>query len=56
MIPQNITHNHILKALDEIDELGYHERRESTGFYLRYEKKKYPPTYIIFRMNRQNLF
>jgi hypothetical protein len=34
MIPQNITHNHILKALDEIDELGYPERRESTGFYL----------------------
>jgi 5-methylcytosine-specific restriction protein A len=47
MIPQNITKDHILKALEKIDEEGFPESRESTKFELIYNSKSYPPKYVI---------
>jgi uncharacterized protein with ParB-like and HNH nuclease domain len=52
MIPQNITRDHIIEALYEIDKLGYSERREATGFYLRFNEKKYPPKVVISISNK----
>jgi MoxR-like ATPase len=52
MIPSNITREHILKAMDEIDSVGVPEDRQSTKFYLTYGGKNYPPKYTISLANK----
>jgi len=47
MIPQEITRDHILKALQEIDNSGVPSERESTVWLLRYRGEDYPPKYVI---------
>jgi biotin operon repressor len=52
MIPQNITKEHILKAIQEIDKNGVPEERLSTKYYLQYNGKNYPPKYTISLANK----
>lgn len=47
MIPQEITREHLLSALKEIDSKGVPPDRESTVWLLEHEGKVYPPKYVI---------
>jgi len=47
MIPQEITRDHVLRALREIDEQGVPEGREPTKWHLSHDGKTYPPKYVI---------
>lgn len=49
MISEATTKEHILKAIDEIDKIGYDKNRESTEFHLKYNNRIYPPKVIISR-------
>ena len=51
-IPQNITREDVLKAIDEIDKNGIPSHRESTKYYLLFKDKKYPPKYVISIANK----
>ncbi len=53
MIPENITREHVLKAIREIDSLEkipYH--RGSVNYDLYFEGKRYPPKYVISLANK----
>lgn len=52
MIPANISVEHILRALEEIDRYGIPEQRKATRYYLNYEGKLYPPKYVISLANK----
>jgi len=52
MIPENITREHILRALEEIDHNGIPESRKSTRYYLASGGKQYPPKYVISLANK----
>ena len=52
MIPQNISRKHILKAIQDIKNLGFHKSRASKKFVLEYEGKIYPPKYLISLANK----
>ena len=53
-IPRNITREHVLKALREIDERKERGEpiRESKTWFLLYEGKEYPPKYVISLANK----
>lgn len=46
-IPKNINREQILKAIQQINNEGVPQGRESTRFNLSYEKNLYPPKYVI---------
>ncbi|MDF2545771.1 MAG: hypothetical protein K0R93_669 [Anaerosolibacter sp.] len=52
MIPKNISREHIIKAIKEIDVSGTPELRNSTKYDLLYMGKKYPPKYVISIANK----
>lgn len=52
MIPENIRKDHVLRALEEIDEKGVPKRRASKKFELIYEGSSYPPKYAISLANK----
>jgi len=52
MIPQNISRKHILKAIQDIEKLGFPTSRTSKKFVLEYEGKFYPPKYLISLANK----
>lgn len=52
VIPHNITREHVLKALREIDKKGVPERRISRRWFLIYEGKRYPLKYVISLANK----
>ena len=52
MIPANITRDHILKAIKEIDEQGVPPSREQTKYSLVLDGKLYPPKYTISIANK----
>ncbi|GIM28437.1 hypothetical protein CPJCM30710_11030 [Clostridium polyendosporum] len=52
MIPENISKEHILKAIEEIDENGVPQERLSTKFSVLYREKLYPPKYLISIANK----
>ena len=52
MIPQNITKEHILKAIKRIEIQGVPEGRSSKKFVLEYGGKQYPPKYVISLANK----
>ena len=52
MIPSNISREHILAALREIDSAGIPHGRESRKFTLGYNGKPYPPKYVIALANK----
>lgn len=47
MIPREITREHILAAIDEIDRNGVPAGRQSRKFQLRHGGRLYPPKYVI---------
>ncbi|MHC4441369.1 MAG: hypothetical protein ACYTF1_00250 [Planctomycetota bacterium] len=52
MIPKNITRENILKAVNNVDEVGFPPSRASRKFLLEYQGKYYPPKYIVSIANR----
>jgi hypothetical protein len=52
MIPKNITREHVLRAIGEINRIGIREGRESKKFYLEYGGKFFPPKYVISMANK----
>jgi hypothetical protein len=52
MIQENISREHILLALEEIDQEGIPERRKATRYHLNHEGKQYPPKYVISLANK----
>ena len=52
MIPKNITSSHIISAIGKIDRDGVPPRRNSTGYDLLYNGRKYPPKYVVSIANR----
>jgi hypothetical protein len=52
MIPWNISRQHILAAMREIDTTGVPPGRESTKFTLVHNGKPYPPKYVISLANK----
>lgn len=51
-IPNNITTNHVLQALEEIDQIRLKPRRQSTKFDLYHNDKRYPPKEVLRFANR----
>jgi 5-methylcytosine-specific restriction protein B len=51
-IPKNITEDDIIEAIKHIDENGYDDKYESTGYDLVYKGKSYPPKYVISKANK----
>jgi hypothetical protein len=47
MIPSNITPEHILQAIKDIERKGYPPKHESTKYDLIFDEKRYPPKYVI---------
>lgn len=52
MIPQNIKSEHILKAIEEAETSRIPRERISDKYDLEYNKKFYPPKYIISLANK----
>jgi MoxR-like ATPase len=52
MIPQGIKSEHILKAIEEVERSGTPRDRGSDRYDLEYNKKLYPPKYIISLANK----
>lgn len=52
MIPENISHNNILQALEYIDRHGVPKDRHSVKWSLKHEGRLYPPKYVISIANR----
>ena len=51
-IPKNITEEHIIRAIEEIDKNGVPKKREQRKFNLKYDGKDYPPKYTISVANK----
>ena len=47
MVKKEVTTQHILQALNEIDRIGVPKRRQSTKFNLYHDGKSYPPKYVL---------
>ncbi len=52
MIPKNITRNHILGAIQNVDKYGIPKGRDSKKFKLVFEGNFYPPKYVISLANQ----
>lgn len=51
-IPQNITKDHILQAIHEIDRSAYDRKRESKKYDLLYNGRRYPPKVVVTSANK----
>jgi hypothetical protein len=51
-IPENIGHEHITQAINEIDSNGIPKIRKSKTHFVIHNGKKYPPKYIISLANK----
>lgn len=52
MIPRNITRDHVVRALQELDVTGVAAGRRSRRFALEYQGRHYPPKLVISIANR----
>ncbi|MCF8019305.1 MAG: hypothetical protein K9L62_07840 [Vallitaleaceae bacterium] len=52
MIPNNILYNHVLKAIQYLDENGIPSNRQSTKYYMIYSGRYYPPKLVISISNK----
>ena len=52
MVPDNIGENHVIQALNEIDEKGIPKGRHSSTYDLVYNGNRYPPKVVISIANR----
>ena len=53
MIPDNITKEHLEKAIEEIDKNGIRKGRQSSTYNLVHKGKYYPPKLIISIANNR---
>jgi hypothetical protein len=51
-IPENISREHVLKALKEIDINGVPKKHDARNTFLIYAGKRYPPKYVISLTNK----
>jgi hypothetical protein len=51
-IPQNITREHIIQAIEEIKKVRWPPRNNSTTYDLFYEGEKYPPKIVVMYANK----
>ena len=51
-IPQNITREHIIQAIEEIKKIRWPPRNKSTTYDLFYEGEKYPPKIVVMYANK----
>lgn len=51
-IPKNITKEHIIRAIEEIDKNGVPDDRQQQKFILKYNGKDYPPKYTVSLANK----
>lgn len=51
-IPKNITREHLLSAIAEIDQNGFRKEAESTKYDVVFKGKKYPPKLVVSIANR----
>lgn len=51
MVPKNIEHRHVERALRAIDQDGVPPRREARGYVLLQGAKRYPPKYVLALAN-----
>ncbi|MBK8945454.1 MAG: hypothetical protein IPM32_09325 [Ignavibacteriae bacterium] len=47
MIPDNITHSHLIQAIKRIKVQGYDPKRKSRDYDLYFGKKRYPPKIVV---------
>lgn len=52
MIPQNISREHIVKAIEEVKQSGVPVQRESVRFFIVYDGFRFPPKYVISLANK----
>ena len=52
MIPKNIKRQHVIHAIEEIDEKKIPDHRKSTKYLLNYQNTLYPPKYVISIANK----
>ena len=52
MIPDNITKEHLKKAIEEIDSVGIRKGRHSSTYDLVHNNKSYPPKLVISLANK----
>jgi hypothetical protein len=52
VIPNIITKEHIVSAINEINKNGYPIIREPSKYYIKYKEKTYPAKYIISLSNK----
>jgi len=52
LIPQNITREHIIKAIEEAERQDIPKARLTYRNYLEYNSKHYPPKYIVCLANK----
>lgn len=52
MIPENITREHLLRAIAEIRRNGIPPERDSTKFHLVFNGERFPPKYVISLANK----
>ena len=52
MVPENISKEHIIKAIKEIDEMGVVKSRQSSTYDLLYNDRRYPPKLVLSIANK----
>lgn len=52
MIPGNIGKEHVIKAIEEIQRVGFPGRRSSTKYLLKHNNEYYPPKYVVCLANK----
>lgn len=51
-IPQNITREHIIQAIEEIKKVGWHRKNNSTTYDLVHKGERYPPKIVVMYANK----
>lgn len=52
MVPKNIEIEHVIKAIDEIQRVGFPKNRVSRKYSLKYDDRHYPPKYLVCLANK----
>ncbi len=52
MIPKNIGREHVIKAINEIERIGFPKNRSSRKYSLKHNGRYYPPKYVVSLANK----
>ncbi len=52
MIPKNIRKEHVIRAIGEIQRVGFPKNRVSRKYLVKYNDRDYPPKYVISLANK----